>query len=446
MALAGAAGGIASAYRPSPHAPARHPTGSWGRIQSQILDGRCTTCHTANGSAVAQSGLVLDGDAAYEQLVGAKPRGTAARADGLLRVLAGRPERSLLHHKLVWNAGHHAHGYGAPMPLGGEPLSRGEVEFVRRWIAAGAPRVGEVADTLLLRDHTPQGTTRWSPLAPPARGVQLRIAPFQVWQTAEREIFVRRRVGNREPLYVNRVEVQMRTGSHHVLVHTFRDEAAVLPPFGVVRDLRAPAEAGVTTRAAYGVNRVLFGRTMANHVFFTGSMAPYTDIRFPAGVALRLPAGATVDLNTHYTRATRPGSVGEAQINLHEVDSARVRHVARVIDWQNRDLALPPRQRTTVSKTFITPTAMRVFMLTSHMHKRGERFVIRVRGGARDGEEVYRNETWAHPAITSYEVPISLAPGEGLTSEITYNNDTDRTIRLGMTSEDEMGIIFGYWY
>jgi hypothetical protein len=39
-----------------------------------------------------------------------------------------------------------------------------------------------------------------------------------------------------------------------------------------------------------------------------------------------------------------------------------------------------------------------------------------------------------------------LRPGEGLTSEITYNNTTDRTIRFGLTSQDEMGIIFGYFH
>ena len=41
---------------------------------------------------------------------------------------------------------------------------------------------------------------------------------------------------------------------------------------------------------------------------------------------------------------------------------------------------------------------------------------------------------------------LTLNPGEGLTSIITYNNDTTHTITFGLTSEDEMGIIFGYTY
>jgi hypothetical protein len=39
---------------------------------------------------------------------------------------------------------------------------------------------------------------------------------------------------------------------------------------------------------------------------------------------------------------------------------------------------------------------------------------------------------------------FSLA--EGLTSEITYRNTTAATVRFGLTSQDEMGIIFGYYY
>ena len=42
--------------------------------------------------------------------------------------------------------------------------------------------------------------------------------------------------------------------------------------------------------------------------------------------------------------------------------------------------------------------------------------------------------------------PLVLQPGEGLSSIITYNNTTSRAISFGLTSEDEMGIIFGYTY
>jgi hypothetical protein len=46
----------------------------------------------------------------------------------------------------------------------------------------------------------------------------------------------------------------------------------------------------------------------------------------------------------------------------------------------------------------------------------------------------------------NYATPIVLQTGEGLTSEITYNNTKSVTVYFGLTSEDEMGIIFGYYY
>jgi hypothetical protein len=80
------------------------------------------------------------------------------------------------------------------------------------------------------------------------------------------------------------------------------------------------------------------------------------------------------------------------------------------------------------------------------MHKLGEKFVIKIKGGSRDGEVVYTSTDWAHPDIVTFKTPIILQKGEGLTSEITYNNTTSKAVSFGLTSEDEMGIIFGYYF
>ena len=85
-------------------------------------------------------------------------------------------------------------------------------------------------------------------------------------------------------------------------------------------------------------------------------------------------------------------------------------------------------------------------MLTSHMHKRGMQFVVRISGGARDGEVVYQNTAWDHPLIMTLATPLVLNAGEGFVSEVTYRGDPSKVVRFGLTSEDEMDIIFGYWY
>lgn len=411
---------------------------SFGRIQSAVFDARCVACHSGGTQFAQQSGLVLTPGDAYGALVGVAPRQATALAEGLARVMPGKPDSSLLLHKLHWEPDHHAPDYGSPMPLGGPPLPVGQVEFVRRWIAAGAPTGGDTIDARLLADTTSQNLVPFEPLAPPAQGYQLRIERFPVAPHFERELFVYRRLFNATTAFVNRVETAMRRNSHHFVLYTFQDgtPASIIPPYDVLRDIRRPD--GTLDFAAM--------QPMGYHVFFGGSMTERNEWTLPPGVALRLPPGAALDLNSHYVNRTDAELPGEVYANLHTVDSSAVQHLAHSLFLSNFEIVLPPRQRTTLSRTFLMSEPVAVFLLTSHMHERGERFVIRIVGGPRDGEIVFETTSWSAPGIVTFDPPIPLAAGQGLRSEITWNNTTDRTIRFGLTSEDEMGIIFGYFY
>jgi hypothetical protein len=419
--------------------PAPEARGTFDRIQSQLLATSCTAgCHTQGSAFGASSGLVLDRAVAFANLVGVAPKNAAARADGLLRVKPFKADSSLLYHKLVIADGHHATAYGSTMPLGGQTITNGELEYIRRWIEAGAPATGNVVDTMVLADRTRPVPTPFTPLAAPPQGVQLRIESFSVNPNFERELFVYRRVSNVGDMFVDRIETRMRTNSHHLLLYTFENiPAFIRPQFDAIRDIRHPD----------GTLNLLNMLPMGFHVFFAGTQTPSSDYRFPPGVALRIPAQGTLDLNAHYVNRTTAPITGEAFVNLHTVPATSVQRVARTLNMGNTDLNLPPRTRTTLSKTFrVADSTMTIFMLTSHMHERGEKFVIKVTGGPRDGEVVYTTTDWAHPDIINFAQPIVLRRGEGLTSEITYNNTTDRSIRFGLTSADEMGIIFGYFY
>ena len=411
-------------------------SGSFARIQSEILDQSCTSCHSGSTPA---GGMSLVAGQSFANLTAAAVSNDDARADGMKRIVPSNPERSLLYRKLNfagWPAGRN---YGSPMPLGLPSLSIGQMEYVRQWIAAGAPRQGEVVrDTTLLRDQTRPVDVAFTALAPPAQGVQFHIEQFSVAPKFERELFLRRNVDNTADLYVTRIETKMRVNSHHLLLYTFQPS---IPPFllplpNVVRDIRN----------ADGSMNFANMLVMGFHVFFAGSMTQTSDYRFPAGVALKVPANATFDLNTHYVNKSTSSVPGEAYANLHTVDRSQVQRVASTLNMGNTSFSLPAGQRTTVTKTFFVDSTISVFALTSHMHARGEKFVVRIAGGARNGQVVYENVDWEHPAITTFATPIVLQRGEGLTSEVTYNNATTRPIGFGLTSEDEMGIIFGYYY
>lgn len=414
--------------------------GTFGLIQSNIVDTSCAIsgCHLSKSDPTfLQHGLVLEKSVAYENLVNKVPKNQNARTNGMLLVKPFASDLSLLFHKIHSNSdAHHGSDYGLPMPLGLDLLSQGQVEFIRRWIEAGAPREGTVVDDISLLDDNTLQPENFEPLMPPASGIQINLEKFEVASNFEREFFVYKKLGNAEDIYVNRVEIKMRQNSHHFLIYDFNDEITTKPALDVVRDIRNP-------NGSMNYQNMF---PMLYHVYVAGAQTPYMDYQFPEGVALKFPAGAALDFNSHYVNKQDTPIEGEVNVNLHTMPVASVKKIAKTLNLGNTNFSLPPKQKTTVSKTYTVDVKTDVFALTSHTHQLGEKFIIKIAGGSRNGEIVYTNTDWHHPSIVNFSNPIVLIPGEGLTSEITYNNTKSTTVYFGLTSEDEMGIIFGYYY
>jgi hypothetical protein len=168
--------------------------------------------------------------------------------------------------------------------------------------------------------------------------------------------------------------------------------------------------------------------------------------KFPEGVALKMPAHHKLDVNLHYVNKGAAPIEGECYINILKADPASVIHEAKAILFSSEEIYLAPKRKTIVIKEFYTPEPAKVFMLTSHTHKLGEYFDIQIKGGPRNGEVVYSSNSWHHPLLKTYDAPIELGAGEGLRMIVTYNNTTDKPVKFGLKSDDEMAIIFGYYY
>lgn len=415
---------------------------TFGLIQSKILTPSCAIsgCHASQAdNTFVQHHLVLERKVSYSNLVDVAPTNANALSDKLLLVKSFHADESLLFHKLHTTQDHHAKDYGNPMPLGLPGLSEGQLEFVRRWIEAGSPETGTVADIVLLNDTTSQHED-FEPLLPPeaGKGLQIIIPKFAVKSNFEREFFVYKKLGNTERIFVNRFEIKMRQNSHHFILYNFNETIPnfLLPATDFVRDIRNPDGTPI-------IGNMI---PMAYHVYVIGAQTPHLDYKFPEGVAIPFPAGAMADFNSHYVNKQTKAIPGEVYVNLHTVPEVNVKKVAKTLNLANQNLNLSAKQRTTVTKSFVTDKKITIISLTSHTHQLGEKFVIKINGGPRNGEIVYTNTDWRHPSFTTYDPPIILNSGESLTSEITYNNTKDKTVRFGLTSEDEMGIIFGYFY
>ncbi len=433
---------IVVAWLISASAQAQH---TWDLIQDRVFTPQCAGCHYYGSSFAIQSDLILTEGSAYSQLVNVPPHNVAALNDGLLRVgTSGESSvnTSFLYKKI--NAPdiehfHHMHPYyGEIMPLGMPYLTNGEIEFIRQWIAGGAPQTGTVADTSALHDTSRFTPPAFEPLDPPAYGEQYHLGPFTVNSGPDREFFsYAPRTGSQE-VFVNRVQIAMRPGSHHFIFYTFPTNTPgwVIPAPNVFRDIR-------DANGNYIFQNML---AMQYHDFFAGTQWPWMDYSFPPGVALRLPAGRGLDMNSHYVNHTGQPIEGEVYANLHFSDAEDVDFVAEVLDLNSQDFSLPPNQVTTVVRTFTFQQTRSVFMLFSHAHQHMVEFRAYIHGGPRDGELVYVAYDWQHPPILNLNPPIILESGQGFRLEVVYDNWTDHTITFGLTAEDEMLILFGYYY
>ncbi len=101
-----------------------------------------------------------------------------------------------------------------------------------------------------------------------------------------------------------------------------------------------------------------------------------------------LPAGASFDLNSHYVNKSAQPETGEVHINLYTLPKSQVKHVVRSLNMANEGFALAPGKVTVATKTFTVKKPTTILSLTSHTHKLGQKFVIKIKGGTRDGEVV----------------------------------------------------------
>ena len=400
-----------------------------------------------NGSAIQkQSGLDLSFDVAYSSLVGVQPSNEAAKQDGLLRVsgeggMKGLTQSYLWEKINVYDQDHFLSDhpeYGQLMPPGGNFLSDGELQLIRSWIEAGAPEDEIVVDEKVLLNTNRYTPEPFKKLDLPSKGLQLHLGPFEVQPNFEREFFQFTALDQNNDMYVNRIEIEMRRGSHHFLLYTFNENTPqqVLPSFDQPRELRN--ENSVINLATL--------YQMQFHKFFGGTQWSRLDYRLPEGVALKIPQGSGLDQNSHYVNRTDSIMIGEIYTNLHTIKKDDVEHVAELFDFNNTEIYLPPKKITTLTKTFILDEKYYMGQVFSHAHEKMQEFVVEIVGGKRNGEVIYWTNDWEHPPIINFDPPIEINAGEGLMLKATYDNPTSLPVTFGYRSIDEMMILFGWYY
>ena len=431
---------------------------TWEIIRDDIFTPRCASCHTAGSFYAEQSELVLTPDVAYNEIVNTLPANSSALEDGLVQIST---EGGMLGLQLsyIWekiNIKEEEHYladhpyYGELMPLGGPYLNNGQLAFIEQWILAGASSQGIIADPVLLSDTTIYSAPEFEILQVPENGIQLHLGPFEVPPGGDMELLSYINPNFTQDVFIKRVKVSMRPGSHHFILYTFTDD---IPNYFI------PDEEDI--RPFYDEDgNVIYQNLLAMeyHKFVTGTQWPSMDFHFPEGVALRFPHEYGFDMNTHYLNYTSEPITGEIITNLYFAETNEIEHVAEILMLNNQNFNLPPNQISTVERTYNfnqiinahdlndSVEQINVFQLFTHAHEHMIRFDIELNYSNGTSELVYTALDWEHPPILQLNEPIIITPGMSLTLKCTYNNWTDEHLQFGLLSTDEMMILFGYFY
>lgn len=224
---------------------AEHYDGTFALLRAIFARHGCTSafCH----DAAAAGGLDLAAADAYDRLVDAPVQSIPSRP-GLHRIAPAKKEDSLLWLNVAaatlpsqWRAPLR------PMPLGGgAPLSFDELEVLRLWIEAGAPRDGVVPGSGELVDAClpPPEPLETKPLDPPApgTGVQLRgprqiLAPrseretcFVTYYDLSDQVPAPFRGPGDATFRYKRLEARQDPLSHHAVVIPYGGQATIHDP------------------------------------------------------------------------------------------------------------------------------------------------------------------------------------------------------------------------
>ncbi len=416
--------------------------GAFDAIQNVIFERRGCTAEACHGSSSA-GGLDLRADVSFDNLVGAQSVGstlnrvqpTKLKQSYLFQKLAAASDPSLVTVTLA----------GSPMPLSGEPLSAEELEALRLWIEGGAPREGSIGDEFggnrvadlldaCLPDPDPVVV---EPLEPPAEGtgVQLAMPPHQIPAGSEFEVCFAEYIDFRDQIpdqflsadgnqfHANGREDLADPNTHHLTISYsgFGAEMVDAPEFGRWECAAGPMKGqdcdpldsthcnGGQCRSELrnSVACIGFGPAGSGNGVTPGSRVQTANGR--PGFFAEFPSHGIFYWNSHAFNLTPKDLVHHNYVNVHFTDDLRFQDIG----FQNTSrigiaAGTPPFTKAEYCAEHTLPRGTELLSLTSHTHKRGERFTMDLKS---TGERLYDNPFWDDPVEVKFD-PARLFDSE----------------------------------
>lgn len=305
-------------------------------------------------------------------------------------------------------------------------LSAADKADLYAWIEAGTPK-GDERDAPAPRTYAAGDWTIGKPdavfqLPNPIEVKATGVMPYQ-------EVFVD--TNFKEEKWIEAMEVipSARQVVHHVLIFVY-------PPGG---------------------KRSLFGGGVGEEIegFFAAYVPGTNAIRYPDGMAKRVPAGSRLKFQMHYTPN---GTATRDQTRLGLVFAKKpVEHEVRTVGIANLGLNIPPGAPNHPHTGRVNvPYDVRILSMIPHMHVRGKaaRYeLIGPDGSRRRLLEVPRYDfNWQLPY--EYREPLLVKKGSQIEYTAWYDNsennpanpDPKKRVRWGLQTYDEMHLGYVEYY
>jgi hypothetical protein len=406
-------------------------------VQKEIFEKHGCTDDLCHGTA-KQGGLQLTADVSYENLLQVK-----STESEFNRIEPGDQLRSFLWLKLAAKTDPSKLPpgitvQGAPMPNNLPGLSADELELVRLWIFAGAPKTGTVGgtETLLNACLPPPEPITIQPLDPPAagKGIQFIMPPWKLEAHSEHEICFATYydISDQVPadfqdpngalFRFGGQELRQDPQSHHLILNRYIGAADAVhdPSLGAwtcnggetpgqacePTDLSSCGTGMCTSEIKQSFACVGFGPSGNGQTFVSigGAQKSQFNINYVAGVFAQVPMKGVLYWNSHAFNLTDTDTMMHARLNYYFADQQQfpvvpIFDVSRIFAGN-----APPYTTQTICNNEVLPQGARLFNLQSHTHKHGKHFTI----SAPDGSSLYDSFVYNDPLSQNFDPPLQF--------------------------------------
>jgi hypothetical protein len=263
----------------------------------------------------------------------------------------------------------------------------------------------------------------------------MRMTPFTIPPGTDREGCEVKTTPNKHAMDVGGFELDTTPGTHHFVVWEYLGQDRNPADFwsGVAF---VPGCTGLGPQSGFS-NANLFGM-----------LSGYSSFHFPAGVAVRLEPHAIVYPNLHFHNYSDQPVEGRAVFNFIPARKGTVRHHAQAFTVGSIQIDIPAQGSATLTGEWHTTSPLNFVQLSTHEHHRGTTVTVNhVDAAGSDMGQLVVTDNWDHPTVQWYNAgEMRLEAGEGIRFTCAWENPDDHPVHFGVTTEDEMCFVTGYFY